>query len=114
MSTSSENKIVIQKLVDEIQLAYKENEAECSSSVIKRMLKLLNSLIRYILIFFCILVEAMKRKYESERRLFNESQKGNDIKSDRLKKAKYEQRKQRVCKFILIKLMNFTIATSHL
>ena len=45
---------------------------------------------------------AVKRKYESERRLFNENQKGDDIKIDRLKKAKYEQRKQRVQSHIVI------------
>lgn len=38
----------------------------------------------------------MKRKYESERRIYNETLKGEDFRSERVKKAKYGRRKQRV------------------
>ena len=39
---------------------------------------------------------AVKRKYECERRSFKESSKGDSFKSERVKKAKYDRRKQRV------------------
>ena len=39
---------------------------------------------------------AVKRKYENDRIFLKESEKGEDFKCKRVKKAKYEQRKQRV------------------
>ena len=39
---------------------------------------------------------AVKRKYENDRRFVKESEKGEDFRSRRVKRAKYEQRKQRV------------------
>ena len=39
---------------------------------------------------------AVKRKYENDRRFLKESEKGEEFKSRRVRRAKYEQRKQRV------------------
>jgi hypothetical protein len=39
---------------------------------------------------------AVRRKYENDRRFLKESEKGEEFKSRRVRKAKYEQRKQRV------------------
>lgn len=54
--------------------------------------------VRMIIIWCISIIVAVKRKYESERRLLRESEldEYDDLKSRRLKKAKYEQRKQRV------------------
>lgn len=46
---------------------------------------------------------AVKRKYESDRRLFNDASKGEDFQSERIKKAKYGRRKQRV-RILLLRL----------
>ena len=45
---------------------------------------------------------AVKRKYESERRTQKEQEKGNDVKSQRVKKARYDQRKLRVSAVVLL------------
>ena len=39
---------------------------------------------------------AVRRKYENDRRSLKESEKGEEFKSRRVRRAKYEQRKQRV------------------
>ena len=44
---------------------------------------------------YSILV-AVKRKYESERRSLKDAEAGDSHRIDRIKKAKYEQRKLRV------------------
>lgn len=49
-----------------------------------------------------IIIVAIKRKYEAERRALKESDKGETFKRDRTKKAKYDQRKKRVFLIILI------------
>ena len=41
---------------------------------------------------------AVKRKYQNDRRITKEAAKGDDFRDKRVKKAKYEQRKQRVSK----------------
>lgn len=55
---------------------------------------------------------AVKRKYESERRFFKEGFKGDDFRSDRIKKAKYNQRKQRVIFLSCITVGKVTYCTS--
>ena len=53
----------------------------------------------YCTYHFCDIIScivAVKRKYESERRFFKESNKGDGYKLEKVKKAKYDRRKQRV------------------
>ena len=43
--------------------------------------------------FYLVLV-AVRRKYDNERRLLKDAEKGDEFRCRRVKKAKYEQRKQ--------------------
>ena len=50
----------------------------------------------YKIIIFNFPLVAVKRKYELQRRQWKEDQDGDEIRSKRIKKAKYDQRKVRV------------------
>lgn len=77
-------------LIDEVK---GDAENEFSKEIITCSLQIS---ILHLAIASSILV-AVKRKYEAERRTLKELDRGESFKKDRTKKAKYDQRKKRVC-----------------
>jgi mannitol-specific phosphotransferase system IIBC component len=88
-SKSAHNKSVLATLIEEVK---GDSENEFSKEILACLFQLISF---YVSIVLCYLV-AVKRKYEAERRNLKESDKGESFKSDRIKKAKYDQRKKRV------------------